>query len=335
MSISMLDEKLPILIRETLHDTGSKKFSNASPDIIVRKSKYEENKLDTIFTKTYDQDISLDRDGSEKMYLYVRFKNTSNKPLENFYIHLYRNHLGLINRPGDWEKSEMHTEAGTPVHIGCLDAGKIGATPAFVYDKKTEGAHPNCFVAVATRERTPDYSSVNSYDKYIQWVNKPNVAARNVCMISAQSGIYTATVYANSQDAKRERWMLLRVRMEEGTPSGVNYGVRQKTFDIDEKRTYIEGDSSTNSITCEFLMPPGAQCPFEIWIEASQKDLSHVKYNCRLYLEAEFIYGAVFDQYLVDLNTGLALPNDVERLTETSGCGYLLGCCYFKGIEAR
>lgn len=73
MSTSMLEEKLPILIRETLHDTGNEKYSNASPDIIVRKSKFNEDDLTNIFTQTYNHDISLESDDSGEMYLYVRF----------------------------------------------------------------------------------------------------------------------------------------------------------------------------------------------------------------------------------------------------------------------
>lgn len=335
MSKSMLDEKLPVLIRETLQDQGGEMCYNMSPDIIVRKTKYEEDNLSKIFTKTYNQDISLERDDSEKMYLYVRFKNTSGEALTDFYIHLYRNHLGLSNRPGDWEKSEMHTETGIPVHIDYLGAGEIGATPPFIYDKKTQGVHPNCFVAVATRERTPDYSSINSSEKYIQWVNKTNVAARNVRVISGQAGIYTKTVYADNPDMKRERVMLLRIHMEEGTPSGVRYGVRQTMLGIAEERTYTEGDSSTSSISHEFFMAPGVRYGFEIWFEANPEKCALVKCKSQFYIRADFNFGAVLDQYLVDLSTGLAFPNGVENLSETPVCGYLLGGCYFKGSEVR
>lgn len=332
MSISMLDEKLPILIRETLHDQGQESYSNASPDIILRKNKFDEDNLPKIFTETYNQDISLERDDSEKMYLYVRFKNTSDKPLTDFYIHLYRNHLGLSNCPSDWEKYEMYTESGSCSHIEYLGAGKIGATPAFVYDKKTEGNHPNCFVAVATREKKPDYSSVSGWENYIKWVNKMNVAARNVCVISGSSGIYTQTVVTDNLHT--EGPMLIRVCIGENTPSGINYGIRQKELHINEQRTYLKSDSQTSAIDCEFIMSHEKHYSFEIWFEASKENVSRVICRSAFFKKDLYVFDSALNSYLVDLRTGDSLPNGAEKLPETSDCGYLLGCCYFIGSEA-
>lgn len=333
MSISMLNENIPILIRETLQDHGTESCQNISPDIIVRKTKFHEDELSDIFTRTYKQDISVEGDNSGKMYLYVRFKNISDKPLDGFFIHLYRNHLGLSNRPGDWAASEMHTEDGKPVYIGRLEAGEIGATPAFVYDKKTEGAHPNCFVAVATWEEKPDYSDINCYNKYIQWVNKRNVAARNVCVISGQSPISTNTVVVDNPDRQWERRMWLIVAIEGETPSGVSYGIRQPEFGIDEKRTYIKGDSRTDTIVCRFLMPPDAQRRFEIWFEASRADRARVVCSCTYLMENESGFATALAPYLVDMYAAFAAPNEAENLFQPLTRGYMLGCCYFKGNE--
>lgn len=335
MSRSMLDEKLSILIRESLDDIGNAQCVNASPDIIVRKNKFKEDDLEKIFRETYSRDISLESDDSGKMYLYVRFKNTSDEPLTNFYIHLYRNHLGLSNIPSDWSRYEMKTEAGTPAFIECLGAQKIGATPAFVYDKSSLGSHPNCFVAVATRERNPDYSSINDYTKYIQWVNKMNVAARNICVIPTRSGIYTQIVAAKNPDPTRERRMLILVSIEKSTPSGINYGIRQTAFGIEEKRTYIKNESATSSIACAFYMQPGKSCEFEIWFEASIKDSPNVKCKTEFYILAEGDSDSILNQYLVDLHTRLAIPNGAENTFAISDCGHLLGCCYFRGSECR
>lgn len=332
-TMSILEEKLPVLIRETLQDHGTESCQNISPDIIVRKTRFRKDELTNIFAATYDKDISVESDNSGKMYLYVRFKNISGEPLTGFYIHLYRNHLGLSNRPGDWAASEMHTEDGKPVYIGRLEAGEIGATPAFVYDKKTEGFHPNCFVAVATREEKPDYSSVNCHDKYIRWVNKINVAARNVCVISGQSPISTNTVVVDNPDRQWERRMWLIVEIEGETPSGVSYGVRQPEFGIDETRTYLKGDSRTDIIACRFFMPPNAQRRFEIWFEASRTDRAHIVCRCTYLMENGSGFDAALAPYLVDMRTGSAAPGGTENLSLPLTRGYLLGCCYFKGNE--
>ncbi|MDE7178901.1 MAG: hypothetical protein K2O59_13895 [Lachnospiraceae bacterium] len=335
MSRSMLDENLSILIRESLDDTGNAQCVSASPDIIVRKTKFKEDDLAKIFLETYSQDISLESDDSGKMYLYVRFKNTSDEPLTNFYIHLYRNHLGLSNIPSDWSRYEMKTEAGTPAFIECLGAQKIGATPAFVYDKSSLGCYPNCFVAVATREKNPDYSSINDYTKYIQWVNKKNVAARNICVIPVRSGIHTQIVTADNPDTTRERRMLILVSIEENTPSGINYGIRQTAFGIEETRTYIKNDSATGSIACVFHMKSGGHSEFEIWFEAGRRDSSYVKYKTEFFILDEGDSDSILNQYLVDLHIGLAIPNGTENTSLISDCGHLLGCCYFRGSECR
>lgn len=224
----------------------------------------------------------------------------------------------------------MYTEAGTPAHIEYLGAGKIGATTAFVY-RRGGGVHPNCFVAVATRERNPDYTSICNFDKYIQWVNKINVAARNIRVIPGHSRIYTETVYADNPDMEREHQMLIKVNMDKETPSGISYGVRQSALGIDEKRTYIKDSPATRSIACEFFIGPGKQCPFEIWFEANEADYSHVKCTSMFYRRYEGNSNLDLNQYLVDLRTGLAISDGADALTETAAPGHLLGCCYFKG----
>ena len=190
-------------------------------------------------------------------------------------------------------------------------------------------------MAVATREAKPDYASISDAAKYIQWVNKNNVAARNVRVIPGQSGIYTATVYLDNPSMEREQLMLLKVDIEGKTPSGINYGVRQPALGITERRTYIKGDSAASSIACNFLMEPRTQYPFDIWFEASEKDRSLIKCTSRFYSIYEGNANPVLNQYLVDLHTGLAIPDGAENLSGTSACGYLLGCCYFKGSDVR
>ena len=60
--MSILEEKLPVLIRETLQDHGTEKCHNNSPDIIVRKTEFRKDELADIFARTYDRDISVESD---------------------------------------------------------------------------------------------------------------------------------------------------------------------------------------------------------------------------------------------------------------------------------
>lgn len=247
----ILYEALPILIRESLGDNGEHRCVNNSPDIIVQKSKLG-NPM--ILKKYYDRDVSQCYDDTGKMYLYVRLKNTSNQSLHNIYVHLYRNHLGLYNHPRDWEKNKMETEDGKPVCISTLGPKEIYVTPPFLYNKTNQGGNQNCFVAVATRERTPDYSDICTYEKYVQWINKPNVAARNVCV--RQNGIYQDELTFSVKGLRRGKptFMGFFLKVTECSKP-VTFRMQQDDLRIDETRICSSPDDNDAIIFYVTLVP--------------------------------------------------------------------------------
>lgn len=325
-NFSMIDESLPILIRESLDDQGSHACSNHSPDIVVQKFKL--NNPAEELQNTYHSDISQDGDGSGKMYIYVRFKNTSNQPINGFYIHLYRNHLGLCNVPGDWSRYELKTEDGQPVYISVLGPGEIGATPAFLYDNNQIGCHPNCFVAVATRAKNPDYSSINTMEKYVQWINKINVAARNVCV--KPRGTYRQEEFfhfKNPSSESSER-MGFYVELSGKTSSGVKYGILEEDLGIKAEKTYVAGNAETRYIFCPAQVPAGYSGTLLVWYEALEGDC--VDIDTSLWIMIKTQSSALLTQYSIDLRERLHGITKMQQTDLEPVQAVLLGGCHLK-----
>lgn len=325
---TMLDESLPIFIRESLNDQGEHRCENNSPDIVVRKFKFNNPIVE--LRNTYNTDISTDGDGSGKMYIYVRFKNTSNQPVKDFYIHLYRNHLGLCNDPSDWARYELMTEDRKPAFIKSLEPGEIGVTPAFIYDNKKIGAYPNCFVAVATREKNPEYSSINTFNKYIVWINKTNVAARNVCVRPRSMHRETQSYFFENMRKNSSSMIGFECQLSSDTSLEKRFGLIQKEFGINESKTYIVTDKGANYIFCCARLPKGYRGELQAWFEAFENDSVNIKVNFWDLHEEQS--SALLDQYGIDLGERLDGITEMPQTFLKPKRALLLGSCYFKSI---
>lgn len=294
---AIIDEYLPVLIRESLDDNGDHKCVNYSPDIVVQKFKL--NNPVAELRETYNLDISQDGDGSGKMYIYVRFKNISTQPISGFYIHLYRNHLGLCNVPGDWASYEMKTEDGGPVYIKQLEAGEIGSTPAFIYNNDQRGVHPNCFVVVATREKNPDYSSINTYEKYVSWINKINVAARNVC-VKPRPTIKCEEIHHFQNPSKESAKMMgFSLNIIDGSASGISYGMKEENLGIDESKTYNSATKDSDYIFHIVRLQAGYSGSLRVWYETFENADVHIETN--FWDFSQEMSSSLLDQYGIDL----------------------------------
>lgn len=253
----------PILLREALGDNGSWSCRSCSPDIIVQKVKLFDAK--THLVNTYDQDISENTDGLETHYLYVRCRNVSGQRLENIYIHLYRNHFGLDQYPNDWSKFEMLTETGKPVKIDRLESGEIGVSPAFLYDNRQMGSHPNCFVAVATQDKNPDFSWIRNGEHYRRWIDQRNVAARNVALLSVDSEYKEGLIHIkNNYDYDIMCNIVVMVIKEAMTP-GVKYGFSHPELGIKMETIYDPKNDSTISLSVKRRLPSHFDSQLTVW----------------------------------------------------------------------
>lgn len=326
LQIPIIDESLPILIRESLDDTGTHDCVNHSPDIVVQKFKLDNPVAD--LRASYNSDISKDGDGSGKMYLYVRFKNISKQPLDGFYIHLYRNHLGLCNIPRDWASYEMKTEDGNPVYIKFLGPGEIGATSAFIYDNSQRGSHPNCFVAVATREKNPDYSSVNTYDKYVRWINKPNVAARNVCVKPRSTHRQEELFYFQTPYKDSPAMVGFYVQLSDGSTQGIRYGIVEKKLGIDESKTYIPDVTGSDYIFKAVRLSPGYAGTLLGWYETLGSDSASI--DITFWDLNQKLPSSLLDQYGIDLGERLANITEMEQTALKPMRAIMLGGCHLR-----
>lgn len=296
---SILDEVLPILIRESLSDHGNQNHTNRSPDIVVQKFELT-NPLKEL-TSSYDYDISKDGDGSGNMYIYVRFKNNSKEMIKGFYIHLYRNHFSLYNDPKDWSKYEMKTASKQPVHVDSLEPGSIGVTPAFIYDNSKLGTHPNCFVAVATRDRDPDYSFINSFEKYIKWIDKPNVAARNVCVYPHSVRQMSSRIDFKNPHADRAALLAFYIKVhEEGTSSGIQYGIFHQELGINVTKTYTVGNYDSSFISYVVTVPAGYSSKLFLRYQVLEGDCADIQGTYLIYEDSEQDR-TLFDRYSISL----------------------------------
>lgn len=307
LQMPIIDESLPVLIRESLDDHGDHACVNHSPDIIVQKFKIDNPALE--LGARYDSDISKDNDGSGKMYLYVRFKNISKQPLRGFYIHLYRNHLGLCNIPSDWAPYEMKTEDNKPVYIEYLGPGEIGATPAFIYDNNKIGSNPNCFVAVATCEKNPNYSSINTYEKYVKWINKMNVAARNVSVKRLSTHRQEEITYFKNPKKESAAMVGFYVQLSPKSTPGTRYGIIEEKLGIDESKTYIADATGSDYIFCTVRLDAGYSGKLLAWNETFGNDYANMQIT--FWEFPTEMSNTLLDQYGIDF--GKMFGNITER----------------------
>lgn len=258
------EDYIPILLRESLDDVGKTNCKNCSPDIIVQHTELYDPVLQ--LRTCYNRDISVDRSSGKNVdYIYVRCRNRSESTLENIYIHLFRNHLGLYNRPEDWQKSKIHTKIGNPAKIERLAPGEIGVAPVFLYDHETKGWHPNCFVAVASYQETPDFSYINSFDKYMEWVNLPNVAARNVSVQFPSDGYVRWGLEIKNPGIKEGIYYILAEVIGENRTVEMPYGFKNSYLDINRKQTYRPDDQNTHMLLHKVTLPGDYKGELEVW----------------------------------------------------------------------
>ncbi|MCM1048282.1 MAG: hypothetical protein NC433_07650 [Clostridiales bacterium] len=323
---TILKESLPIFIREDLNDRGEHNCHNSSPDIVVQKFKI--NNPAVYLKDKYDFDISEASDDSGKMYIYVRFKNTSSQPVNDFYIHLYRNHLGLCNVPNDWAAYEMKTEDNSAAYIKSLGPGEIGVAPAFIYDKNNIGIHPNCFVAVATREKNPDYSSINTYDKYVEWINKTNVAARNVSVILRPTHRHEQILHFQNPNKESAALIGFQVKLSDASTLGIRYGIKEDTLGVDESKTYYADDEDSDYIFHAVRLPAGYSGKLMAWHEI----LGNGKANIDVifwYLDT-YNSSSILAQYGIELDKKFSNISGIESISLKPRKAIMLGACHLK-----
>lgn len=230
----------------------------------------------------------------------MRLKNISGKKLTDIYVHLYRNHLGLYNHPKDWSPFKMETENGSAVHIKSL-------------------------------EPDPSYSDICTYEKYLQWINKPNVAARNVSVRPRSTVLQEQKVPIKGLGRPSSTLMGFYVRVLE-CHSEARYGICQKDLLIDEENVCFKSGSYIFHVA---TVPSTFEGQLLIWSESSGD--SPLVLDITLWDLIMSPCGGALEKYYVNLEEHL---NDIPFMTAVTRAtdqantipitvqGTLLGGCH-------
>lgn len=292
--------ELPILLRESLEDDGRRKYTNYSPDIVVQQVELFDP--DKWLKENYQKDVSDDRSyGKTRDYIYVRCRNISNKTLENVYIHLYRNHLCMFNYPSGWIKNKMHTVSNQPAKIPSIKPDEIAVAPVFICDYSELGVHPNCFVAVASQLENPDFSYIDNSDKYIEWVNQKNVAARNVSVQYRVAGHTQWKVRFSNPDDKETLYYIIAHLDTKNAEEGMKYGFKNNELNIKRSVTYHSNDKNTFILTESVLISPRFENYLTVWTETVSGNAPSV----RIAFGKAVPYGSALAKYAMPMNEGL------------------------------
>ena len=233
-----------ILLRDSQSDTGKVPFSTRykSPDIITYN---QVNNPTEFFSSNYNADPNIVVEPQNNNFIYARVKNIGDEASGEVYVNLYANHLSLYMDPRKWENNRVPTVRGNNYStISKVNPGQIAATDDYFLFNAQKYNGNCCFVCSAGSEKNPDYSWINTRDKYFNWVaNNPNVATRN--MVTSYN--YTIKQFEDllniSNNYDDEAAVIFEVSAF-NLPNGTTYGIKCDTLNINKSVKY---DSNTPS----------------------------------------------------------------------------------------
>lgn len=245
-----------ILLRDSLTDVGKTPLQTCykSPDIITYRQTADPTGT---FSANYGEDPNIPVEPMNNNFIYARVKNIGDQPSGAIYVNLYANHLSLYMDPRKWEKNRVKTVRGNNyATIANADAGQIVATEEyFLFNAQKFGGN-SCFVCTAGAEKNPDYSWINTLDKYFDWVaDNPNVATRNM----VTSFQYTVKQFEDllniSNNYPDEAAVIFEVSAF-NLPAGTTYGIRCDSLNVNKSVKYDPNTPSTHKFLDNTYMPP-------------------------------------------------------------------------------
>ena len=231
-----------ILLRDNLKDDGTKvtNMSYSSPDIIIHSQVADPK---SFFTADYASDPNEALGTQNDNFIYVRVKNIGDVKSQPIYVNLYANQLSLYLNPQNWEKNRISTIRKNPYStIDSLAAGEIGVTDDYFLFHRPDYKN-SCFVATASSEPNPDFTWINSWAKYVDWVTaNANVAARNMVTYKEKQVRQYENYLNLSNPYSTPALFLITVKANAQVPDGTRYGIKSGAFQIQHEETC----SSTN-----------------------------------------------------------------------------------------
>lgn len=260
-----------ILLRDNLQDTGTTttSMSYSSPDIITH-SQVADSK--TFFTNNYGKDPNEALGTQNDNYIYVRVKNIGNEAVPKTYVNLYVNQLSLYLNPLNWGKNRISTIRGNNYStIDSLACNEIGVTnDYFLFNRSKYGN--SCFVAVAGSEQNPDFTWINSWAKYVEWVTtNANVAARNMVTYKEGESIDYNSHMNLCNPYETDATFLLIVEANSLVPEGTTFGIESKAFNIDYEKKCSGTD---RKFSISVTLPPKADNYVNVYGKLKNKSAS-------------------------------------------------------------
>lgn len=237
-----------ILLRVNSKDDGTKatNMSYSSPDIITHSQVTDPKQF---FTDNYTSDPNEALGTQNDNFIYVRVKNIGDAKSQQIYVNLYSNQLSLYLNPKNWEDHRISTIRKNQYStIDGLAPNEIGVTEDyFLFHRPDHGN--SCFVAVAGTEPNPDFTWINSWAKYVDWVTQnSNVAARNMVTYKEKQVRQYENYLNLSNPYSTPALFLITVEANEQVPDGTTYGIKSGAFGIDHEET-CEGTKRKFSVT--------------------------------------------------------------------------------------
>ena len=212
-----------VLIRSNFSDSGKIPTSGSashSPDIIPWGTELIDNPAAYLTTDdNWGKDLGKSVYQNRGNFLYMRgFNMYDGKRDGRFY--LYYAPCGVLQFPGIWKKNQMKTSSGSK-YIKFSAPGKntrVATDQPFSWIPETVEGHYCLIGRVWTKEHPneiPDIYKISDFTAYI--LKNPNMAWRNVSMVSTDLPTHTVTVpYAQGNEAHD---MDLGIEWEKVTPN--------------------------------------------------------------------------------------------------------------------
>lgn len=226
-----------ILLRDSSKDDGTKvtNMSYASPDIITHSQVADPK---SFFTANYTSDPNEPLGTQNDNFIYVRIKNIGDSKSQPTYVNLYANQLSLYLNPQNWEKNRISTIRKNQYStIDSLAVNEIGVTDDYFLFHRPDYRN-SCFVAVAGSEPNPDFTWINSWAKYVDWVTQnANVAARNMVTYQEKQVRQYENYLNLSNPYSTPALFMITVEANAQVPDGTKYGIKSEAFGIQHEET--------------------------------------------------------------------------------------------------
>lgn len=138
--------------------------------------------------------------------------------------------------------------------INTLAANEIGVTDDYFLFHKPD-YEKSCFVAVAGSEPNPDFTSIDSWDRYVDWVTQnASVAARNMVTYTEKQTRQYEEQMNLSNPYSTPALFMITVEANGLVPDGTTYGIESGAFGIEHEETC---SSTSRKFSVATTLQPG------------------------------------------------------------------------------